>query len=151
MLKLRPYEIGDEVELAPRLKEIDVFECRCAAGLEPLDALKESIQDSLELVTLVLDGSVLGISGVTPIDGEWYGIWLLTDDRLPRCQKTFLKLSLNVSRQWVRKYTHLCNWVAKDNVASRRWLRSIGFAEGEIDNNFMGSHEPFVFIHRSYA
>ncbi|QFS87589.1 MULTISPECIES: hypothetical protein [unclassified Marinobacter] len=151
MLELRPYESGDEVELAPRLKEIDVYECYCASGLEPLAALQESIKDSLELVTLVLDGSVLGISGVTPLDGEWYGVWLLTDDRLPQCRKSFLKLSHIMTRQWVSKYTHLCNWVALANETSRLWLATIGFTESVIDTNFMGSGEPFVFIHRSYA
>lgn len=151
MLQVRPYESGDEVGLASRLKPIDVYECRCASGLEPLEALQESIQGSVELVTLVFQETVCGIAGVSNLDSEWYGIWLLTDLQIRKCQKTFQKLSQTFTRHWVKKYTHLCNWVAEDNYVSRRWLKSIGFTEGQKDRNFMGSGETFIFIHRSHV
>lgn len=150
MLRLRPYKPGDEEDLAPRLKPIDVYEVVCASGMEPIDALRLSVQDNLELHTLELDGSIMGLAGVSVLDQYWHTVWLLTDERLNQCMKTFLKLSREISTKWVNRYVHLCNWVALKNETSRRWLRYIGFSEGSVDHNFMGSGEPFVFIYRSY-
>jgi len=151
MFKVRPYQKGDEVSLAPRLKDIDKNEIDWTSGLSPLQGLQQSIEESVETVTAELDGKPCVMAGIAPSNDDWYGIWLLSDDRLQDCKSDFMEACSSVLEQWMREYAKVYNFVSVRNDVSLRWLQKLGFTLGSIVEDYCSSGEDFIVISKEVS
>lgn len=129
MIKIRPVNASDAVQLAPRLREADRREISAVVGSDPLVALKNCVDLSIPCYAIA-DASVpYALFGVVP-DSDTKGqgsVWLLGSDKL--VEHPFFVI--RHSRLWVERlqdhYKVLWNCVDARNVVHIRWLKWSGF------------------------
>lgn len=129
MIAFRPPQPGDAEAIAADMRDIDAVECR-SWGHAPLDAVRAGLAGSIEPeVAVGLHGPVcaLGIIPVSVLDGLARP-WLLGTRETPRHARVLLTAAPPRVAVWQAQYPRLENWVHRDNAASIRWLKFLGFA-----------------------
>lgn len=123
IVPLRP----EHASIAPRLREADAWEMRVLFGVEPRYAVPHAIMVSEWGRCALVDGSPECIFGVRRVAERQGMPWLLGTDEIERRSITFVRRSREIMREIKGRYDVLSHYVAKRNVLSKRWLRSMGF------------------------
>ncbi|MBA58507.1 MAG: hypothetical protein CMQ40_04975 [Gammaproteobacteria bacterium] len=130
-LYVRPLEEKDVETIVPNLRDSDVLELAAimGPGKTTLDAVQYSTDVSKEKYSLVLEGKVIAVWGVSDsqiVDN--FGIpWLVAT---PAIEDLYVKVA-RFSRDWVkhisRDYEALYNFVHAPHWQSQKWLQMCGF------------------------
>lgn len=149
-IRVRAATREDAEFLAPRLRRADREEVE-AAGVTPLDALLGGLDRATWAYSIVVEGEVAAIIGVSPMGSltSDTGIpWLLGSDALLRQWRRMCK----VAPEWIGHmhefYPVLVNMVHAKNVLAVKWLRHAGFIVHEPTIR-MPSGELFCLFERS--
>lgn len=115
--------------VADRMRMEDEVEVR-VYGLSPYSGLLRSVEQSSRCMTLVSkDGEPAAILGVCRTANPQFDmVWLLGTDLIDQYPMTFLKHSKEVLQSLYRPGCDcLWNYVHKDNLMHRKWLKWLGF------------------------
>lgn len=153
-IKVRLATPRDGIELAPRLRAIDMLEVKAAAGdvWSPEAALAQSIKLAESPTAVLVDGVVDMIYGVTePVATPRHGVpWMLTAGRvLQEAPRQFLRGSRDIFTAWTRRYVMMGNWVHAENHQAKRWLEWLGFTIRPPSHTFPGGHPMQYFFWRA--
>ena len=127
---VRPSRHGDAESLAPRLRDADIDEIAAAAGVQPVEALRQGFEKSLQPLTVVCtEGGVeypIAMFGAVRESNEIGRIWLLGSDDIFKIKTDFIRQS----RAWFRHvslpFKVVTNIVDMRNHRHIRWLRWCG-------------------------
>ena len=122
----------DIEHVAAHMRDSDVLEVAASGGRTPLLALVDSVTESTISMTAVFDGIPVAIFGFVYDEvSNKAGVWMLCTTDVYRHRQTFFKESVRILTGWLPLADELYNFVAVDNTLTRRWLREVGFAEGD--------------------
>ena len=124
--EVRFFHDGDCESLAPRLKDADIQEIKLSTGLEPLDALRKSVEISVKKWSITVNGEVIAIFGVS-LRGSVGVPWLLASKELVKIKKSFLVGCESYVRSMSEGCEVLSNYVWIQNKTSIKWLKWMGF------------------------
>lgn len=120
----------DAESLASRLRESDQVEIWRASGMEPLEALLDSLEASDDDMcwAAYLDGPAEVMFGANSIiEGELGGIWMLGSDRIYESRHSFLRHCEHFLALMHTRYPYLTNFVDVHHQAAHRWMLKLGF------------------------
>jgi hypothetical protein len=127
---VRPSRKGDAESLAPRLREADLDEIQAAAGVPPLDALRQGFDHSLQPMTVVgVRGEFeypIAMFGAVRESQELGRIWLLGSDDIFTIKADFIRQSKAWFRHVSLPFKVVTNIVDMRNHKHIRWLRWCG-------------------------
>lgn len=124
----RPARYGDINAIARRLRDIEVLELK-AMGTTPKRSLYLGLKGSAMAWTGLVDGRPEAMFGVVPIslmDGTGRP-WMLGTERARRAGRLWLTVAPRFIDWISADYPNLENYVHRDNAASIRWLKRLGF------------------------
>ena len=150
----RPATWADAEYLAPRLREIDIEECRVMGGNEPIESLKKTFDLGADIQAIVgNDGDVIGLFGVTPCSliPDAGIVWGLFSDALfePRHTRQFIKGCHGWVSEMSRGYSFLFNFISVKNIEAIRWLEWMGFKLPQMIPDLNGSGEAYYYFERT--
>lgn len=128
MIEFRPARWGDVNAIARRMRTIDAEECRIA-GYTPKGALVAGYRQSDMLWTGTVDQrpeAMFGVVCTSLLTGEGRP-WMLGTETARANARAFLTLAPAFLAQIEELCPRLENYVHRDNAASIRWLRRLGF------------------------
>jgi ribosomal protein S18 acetylase RimI-like enzyme len=120
---------NDARELAPKLRAIDVKECKLLSRMNPEEALLYGVRRSSMCWAFRVDGDLVAIVGcvftrhLAPVGRPWF---LATDD-LWRHRRWLLRYTAQYLDAMKASGVRLENTVLEENQTAIRWLRKIGF------------------------
>ena len=129
----------DIKELSENLRQADINEIT-ALGSNPLMGLLESFLYSEECYTVIIDGQISGMFGISHVnqpDG-FAQIWFLGSDLTTKLPRKWIKEGRYYINQFLNKYAYLVNIVSTENILHIKWLERMGavFSEPlEINNH----------------
>ena len=111
------------------LRAADQAELKAATGGSVFAALCASLEASTETWVIVRGEEILGVFGVSEIDGIGSPWFVCTDALFEDTDQRarFAHGSQEIIRSWKAKYPFLTNYVSKEHLAARRWLGWLGF------------------------
>ncbi len=126
-----PATAADAEELAPRLRPEEIAEVLAADGMEPLQALLESVSVSQEAYAVRLNGEVAFIFGVMLVDespdcGRIGAAWLLSSGLVDRYPVTFWRISKNMLPWLLERWDALINAIDVRHTKAIRWAKRLG-------------------------
>lgn len=132
--RVRPATLHDAQSLAPRLRESDVIEVKRVSGMDPEDALVDSLRVSdWDMVwAAVLDDEAEAMFGANNINGVWGGIWMLGSDRIYENIPSFWKHCRHYLGVMHQRYEFLTNFVDVHHHSANRWMLKLGFEPFEL-------------------
>ena len=127
-MRLVPAERAHIPELAARLREWDVTECR-AMGHEPAAALRDGLARSLWALTALVDGKPEAMMGVVPLSIiEGTGVpWMLGTEVVYRHGRDLLRYGPAILSEMQETFPVMSNFVGADNARAIRLLRHWGW------------------------
>ena len=120
-------------QLAPRLRESDKIEIYASSGMEPLEALLQSIEVSDEDMcwAATLNGLPVAMFGANHLMGEGEnkigGIWMLCSPAIYTNKRDFMRKCQQYLAIMHERYEYLTNFIDSRNVPSMHWLPHLGF------------------------
>jgi hypothetical protein len=120
---------ADGWALAARLRQADADEVRASTGQEPLPAILDSIEASVECCALFIGGELAAIWGVVPVDilaGVGHA-WMLTTDVVERRARAFWVACRNILASLLDRWAMLENAIDARHEKAVRWARRLGF------------------------
>ena len=140
MAHVRPSTVDDAHDLAPRLREIDVHECRAMNDQPPLEALLQGVLEGEECYSIIGDdGEIIGMFGIhhSPEYGDGQAtVWMLASPSLVKIKREFIRQTGDYLHAFHQKYPLLWNMVDSENDLCIRWLRRVGFVFIKRHDNF---------------
>lgn len=137
----------DMIQLARRLRPMDRLEVVSVVPDAPLEeVLLTSGRSSVRSRAGFWNGQLVACWGVVPRDRSTEGApWLLATDTIddPDVRRAFVRHGAKEMRRLTAGFSHLWNFVHRDNGTARRWLRFMGF-EFRDPREYVLSGEPFV-------
>lgn len=127
MTIIRNATLEDAVSLSKSLCKADAAELY-AAGHDDCEAiLKESVQNSIEVLAVVDEEGVAALFGFSK--QGFLGVpWMLCSERTRRKhRRLMLLLPRHYLPQWGQKCSFMGNLVHVENTKSIRWLQFLGF------------------------
>lgn len=117
------------IAMAPRMRDADAAECWALARLDPLAALRVSLETAVYAWTWLVDDEpacMFGVGTRNLIGAE--GVpWLLSTELVARHRVTFLRGYRPYLAQMRGAFPYLHNVVDARYVTCVRWLRHLGF------------------------
>lgn len=116
-------------ELAHTIQQIDIDSITAVGGLPTEEAIRQSIKNSDECYTWVVDGKVGAIFGLSSLSliGTMGCIWFLASNE----KRTHVRWFLNECKKFVRyantKYDVLVNYTDARELVTLRWAKWLGF------------------------
>jgi len=117
------------IALAFYMQKEDRDNAWAIAHISPEQAIRHSVEASIESETWLVDGRVMAIRGVSKgtFLSPYACVWMLGAEGLRNYPVIFLK----GSREWVERmldeHSHLVNYVDGRNKRSLKWLKWLGF------------------------
>jgi hypothetical protein len=135
-------------QLAPHLKLADRREIMASSGMEPLEALLESIavsdEDMCWAATLnEIPVAMFGANKLTD-DNLVGGIWLLTSDKIALYPLDFMRHCKEGLTFMHKRYEYLTNFIDARNMPSMRWLPRLGFRPCQKIEKYGFAGAPFI-------
>lgn len=129
-LDVKQVPSADSLPLVCVLRDADAAECR-AAGLEPQDALMQSVRLSAQAWEVRMDGMVIGWWGHAPVSvlGNVGIAWCLTAPAADQHKFTMGRLSYSYLHFLLTMYSQVICEVDLNHKTARHWLRWLGFHE----------------------
>ena len=115
--------------VAENMRDIDKKEVFEMYGIDPLSALKGSVDGSRRVVATRFNGTPNAIFGVADANlATGHGVpWVLTTDACVSMPGVFMRMSFDIYEPLTRGYKVLTNYVLEDNIKSIEWLKLLGF------------------------
>ena len=120
-------------QILPVVRDADIAEFWAADHKTPEQALTQSMMCSTETKTGMVDGQVVCIFGVAPINllcGQAMP-WMIGSSLIDKYARIFLKHDKGIVDDWLNVYPHLFNYVDARNTKAKAWLKRLGFVLGE--------------------
>lgn len=119
-------------QLAPKLRYADRLEIMASSGMEPLEALVESVLVSDEDMcwAATLNGLPVAMFGANKLiddDNTVGGIWLLASDQIGLNKMDFMRKCKQHLAIMHERYEYLTNFIDARNLNTMRWLPRLGF------------------------
>lgn len=128
--------LSDADALWPLLREQDADEAR-ALGMEPLEALRGSVNASEVAVAVRFNGELAAIFGVAPLRehtvlgrSSTATVWMVSSHACSRHPKAFLRTSRRVVDALLTRYERLVNVIDARYTGALRWAEWLGFHLG---------------------
>lgn len=142
-------------QMAPNLRPSDVLEVYRSSGLNPLDALLESIKLSDDDMTwaATFDGLPVAMFGCNDIKPEGVaayegitigGIWLLATPGIYNNKLDFMRCCKNLLAVMHTRYEFLTNFVDVQNLTTLSWLPRLGFMPAMRVEDYGHAKLPFI-------
>lgn len=142
-------------QMAPHLRPGDVLEVHRSSGLNPLDALMESIALSDEDMCWVakyqgLPVAMFGCNDIKPEGDPAYegitigGIWLLATPGIYHNKLDFMRCCKRLLAVMHTRYEFLTNFVDSQNIATLIWLPRLGFRPAQEVQKYGYAKLPFI-------
>ncbi len=142
-------------QMAPHLRPGDVMEVQRSSGLNPLDALLESVRLSDDDMTWAalynkLPVAMFGCNNVKPEDDPLFagvtigGIWLLATPGIYHNKLDFMRCCKEYLAVMHERYEFLTNFIDAQNVPSMSWLPRLGFRPVQQVDEYGYAKLPFI-------
>ncbi len=140
--------LADALDLAPRLREMDLRELRAVTDDAPAEVLSRDIAGSDFAWAAVIGGRCHALFGVTSFPATpGVGIpWFLSSDIAVKFRREWLEVAPRYLDAMHAKYRTLTNAVHQENAVSIRWLRRMGF---QLTEPLQIRGEPFIVFTRT--
>lgn len=146
MIELRPATVFDAIDLAPRLRQLDLDEIMRDEDSDPLGTLVEGVCASAESWAASHGGVVFCIGGIRKAEDGSGIIWLLGSDGVSKHKKEFLSVSKGLFLGYKNQYDLIHNFVGQNSHESKRYLSWLGFTI-EPHVTIVGSRQvPFQYF-----
>lgn len=134
-------------EFASDIRQADYNELTSLVGNDIKKELAESIANSMYSYKAMNEkNKPIALYGITKVQGvNGYLIWCVGTNEFKNYEKTFVKLSRQIIKIWLKKYKLLYNFVSIKNRASRKWLEWLG---AEFEHPFTAGikNEKFIYF-----
>ena len=128
------YEIIDTTsehvqQILPVVRDADIAEFWAADHKTPEQAITQSMMCSTETKTGTVNGQVVCIFGVAPVNllcGQAMP-WMVGSSLIDKYARIFLKHDKNIVDDWLAVYPYLFNYVDERNHKAKKWLKRLGF------------------------
>ena len=129
-----PASFAHAETLAETLRAGDAMEI-AALGFTPLEALDALLCHSLQAEALLVDGEVAALRGYSApsLLGDTADLWTFTAHAAEQHKLSLVKESQAFVAAMQGKFQTLRALVALDYGRAVRWLKFLGFAEGDIE------------------
>jgi len=135
-------------QMAPNLRRSDILEIYASSGMEPLDALLQSIEASDDDMCwcATLNGLPVAMFGANPLveEDSVGGIWLLATPGIYYSVKDFMRRCEEYLAIMHTRYEYLTNFVDARNMPTLRWLPRLGFKPCQQVNDYGVTKVPFI-------
>ena len=142
-------------QMAPHLRPGDVLEIYRASGMDPLEALLESIKLSDDDMCWVatyqgLPVAMFGANDIKPYDMPAYegitigGIWLLATPGIYQNKLDFMRCCKEFLATMHLRYEFLTNFVDAQNIPTLAWLPRLGFRPAQEVKDFGVDGSTFI-------
>lgn len=133
-------------QLAPYIRISDRIEIWAASGMEPLEALIESIEVSDEDMcwAATLNGLPVAMFGANRLCEEIGGIWMLTSNGIYTNKRDFMRQCKKYLAVMHERYQYLTNFIDERNLPSMRWLPRLGFRPCQRVPEYGFEKLPFI-------
>lgn len=112
-----------------KLRQADIEELKASCGLEPKEALEESLKVSeLTWVIVGKGGSIVGVFGLSRLAPHVGMPWLLATEEIETFSRTFLRNSMDVIQFMLTCYPTLTNYVDSRHASAIVWLKWLRFS-----------------------
>jgi len=137
------------------LRHEDRVEAEAQTGRSAAQALAQSFAYSAECNTIVDEGLVVGVCGVSFTQNKDVGIpWMLVTDDFDKSMETkaalFLRESRRMVARWQTKYLRLHNHVHVKNAKAIRWLGFLGFTINKTVPSLINGELFYPFYKEAY-
>jgi hypothetical protein len=109
---LRP---GDVEEVAANMRAMDRRECEELFLCEPLEGLRDSVDNSPWKVAVIDGGKLIAMVGVGALNGDMIGVygkpWMVAVEGIERHARAFASLTAPIIARMEMEYPHLSNVV----------------------------------------
>ena len=127
MIEVRAACVEDAIDLAPRLRRMDLEELIRDEDSDPQQTLIEGVAKSFESWTFLHDGKVFAIGGIREAEDGSGVIWQLGSDDVAKHQRDFLLASRELVNEYKEMFSLIHNFVGANSHESKRYLRWLGF------------------------
>lgn len=144
---VRPYELGDETQLAPNLRGADLAELTASSDRPAVELLREGAEQSAPSCSVLDDrGQVVAMFGVVPVGKHSGRVWLLGSDSLAKnpLRKQFIRESHLYLNALFHNYRLLFNHIDERNALHVRWLKWLGFTFIRRNPAYGREQRPFL-------
>lgn len=127
---VRLFELGDETQLALKLRAADLAELTAVTDRPIAEVLREGAVNSVPSCSVIsASGEVVGLFGVMPVGQRSGRVWLVGSDELTTnpLRKQFIRESRLYLRNLQNHYPLLFNVIDERNKLHVRWLQWLGF------------------------
>lgn len=144
--EVRPLIIGDVSAVAADLSPINREECGALTPISPEMVLLHMAQMSECYTVTLADGRYAGMFGIVPEKNipNTAAIWMVTTPAISEIAMGFIR----GSKVWIQQFNErfpllYCNVYSK-NAFTRRWLKIMGFVEGQYKAGHGRNGEDFI-------
>jgi hypothetical protein len=133
-------------QLAPRLRHSDKIEVWAASGMQPLEALLDSVavSDDDMCWAATLNKLPVAMFGVNRLSEEIGGIWLLASPAIYLNKRDFMRHCRDYLAIMHTRYQYLTNFIDARNVTTMQWLPRLGFRPVLKVDDFGHGRMPFI-------
>lgn len=133
-------------QLAPHLRVSDRIEVWAASGMEPLEALLESVKVSDDDMcwAALLNKLPVAMFGANRLCEEIGGIWMLTSQGIYTNKRDFMRHCKDYLAVMHERYEYLTNFIDERNLPSMRWLPRLGFKPCQRVPEYGFEKLPFI-------
>lgn len=127
MIEVRAACVEDAIDLAPRLRRMDLGELIRDEDSDPKQSLIDAVAKSYESWTYLHNGKVFAIGGICEGEDGSGIIWQLGSDEVAKHRKDFLLVSRELVDGYKEMFELIHNFVGQNSHESKRYLRWLGF------------------------
>ena len=136
-------------QILPFVRDADIAEFWAADHKTPEQALMQSMMCSTEVKTGIVDGQIVCIFGVAPVNllcGQAMP-WMVGSKLIDKYARILLKHDMGIVDDWLSVYPHLFNYVDARNHKAKKWLKRLGFVLHEA-RPYGKEQLPFHYFER---
>ena len=121
-----PEHIAD---LSITMQDMDKESILMLSGKSPFDGLLDSVANSLETQSYILDGEIVAIAGINKLTllSPWACPWLICSDKAHKSPRQFMSITKRWVEEKLEENKWLSNVVYAKHKKSIRWLEWLGF------------------------
>lgn len=147
VVAIRTATMADAAFIGPRLREADRTEIELAYGIDPKQAVIDSLKGAHLAFCWTRHGNPVGIVGVN--EESWLSdrgcLWCVATNDLDQMVKTFQKCSKPIRNIMLDQFPVLYNWIHVENTVFLKWSRWLG-ARVEDPKPYGVQQKPFCYF-----
>lgn len=138
---IRDGTLKDAWHVANNLRQGDIDELNAyQLNVRPAILVIEGFKESAWCRVATINDEAALIYGVTPTNIEGEGvIWMLSTDKIMQFSRQFVRGCMNeVDAMQTIYHKKLFNYVHKNNIVAKNWLKWLGFSINEAEHCVLG-------------